>query len=57
VEPGEGKVTLSPGTAQERVIRWTGWGRGLADLGEAYRNWCLSAALEEAPVQAAEGQP
>ena len=54
VDPAEGKVTLSPGSEQEQVIRWTGWGRELADLGEAYRNWCNGAALEDAPQQAAD---
>ena len=47
-------MTLSPGSEQEQVIRWTGWGRELADLGEAYRNWCNGAALEDAPQQAAD---
>jgi hypothetical protein len=51
VEPVEGKVTLSPGGGQEQVIRWTGWGRDLADLGEAYGNWCSGAVPEDAPRQ------
>jgi hypothetical protein len=47
VEPAEGKVVLSPGTADEQVIRWTGWGRDLADMGEAVRNWSRASGLED----------
>ncbi len=57
VEPAEGKVVLSPGTRDEQIIRWTGWGRDLADMGEALRNWSSGpaggAADRELP-QAAE---
>ena len=42
VEPVEGKVTLSPGQPAQEVLRWSGWGRELVDLGEAVRNWSRS---------------
>ncbi|MFQ5719810.1 MAG: hypothetical protein ACE5IK_09700 [Acidobacteriota bacterium] len=42
-DPGTGSLTLSPGTPEEEILRWSGWGRDLIDLGEAVRTWSGSA--------------